>query len=177
MPLVKTQAEGINLADTFAFSGTVSGANSPYWVGQKASEQTLSRNTKTAITGMTTNEKDSHSAFDGTTFTVPSGGAGIYFIFGVIHFDWSAVGNDGESQIVYLTHTPSGGSATDIAYSLLNVGSNSNIDTFVRATVTFQLGVGDTVTLNAYAGDYNGGGGGKAKETSTNFGGFRITGV
>tara|TARA_B100000886_G_C20420154_1_gene491138 strand:+ start:1086 stop:1607 length:522 start_codon:yes stop_codon:yes gene_type:complete len=26
MPLVKTQAEGINLADTFAFSGTVSGA-------------------------------------------------------------------------------------------------------------------------------------------------------
>tara|TARA_R110001592_G_scaffold292031_2_gene561523 strand:- start:315 stop:926 length:612 start_codon:yes stop_codon:yes gene_type:complete len=28
MPLVKTQAEGINLADTFAFSGTVSGAGS-----------------------------------------------------------------------------------------------------------------------------------------------------
>lgn len=27
MPLVKTQAEGINLADTFAFSGTVSGTN------------------------------------------------------------------------------------------------------------------------------------------------------
>ena len=26
MPLVKTQAEGINLADTFAFTGTVSGA-------------------------------------------------------------------------------------------------------------------------------------------------------
>ena len=28
MPLVKTQAEGINLADTFAFTGTVSGAHS-----------------------------------------------------------------------------------------------------------------------------------------------------
>ena len=27
MPLVKTQAEGINLADTFAFTGTVSGDN------------------------------------------------------------------------------------------------------------------------------------------------------
>jgi len=27
MPLVKTQAEGINLADTFAFTGTISGAS------------------------------------------------------------------------------------------------------------------------------------------------------
>ena len=28
MPLTKTQAEGINLADTFAFTGTISGASS-----------------------------------------------------------------------------------------------------------------------------------------------------
>ena len=34
MPLVKTQAEGINLADTFAFSGTVSGVGKVLQVKQ-----------------------------------------------------------------------------------------------------------------------------------------------
>jgi len=42
MPLVKTQAEGINLADTFAFTGTVSGASNSF---VKLASTTVSSNT------------------------------------------------------------------------------------------------------------------------------------
>ena len=50
MAIIKTQAEGINLADTFAFTGTVTGAggvNTPYFHAYLGSDQSLSNNTVT----------------------------------------------------------------------------------------------------------------------------------
>ena len=76
MAIDKIQSESINLADTFAFTGTVTGAggtNTPIFFGKSANDQTLTRGTTTKITGMTGGEIDSDTAFDGTTFTVPSG--------------------------------------------------------------------------------------------------------
>ena len=152
--------------------------NSPYWFGQKTSEQAISRVTATNITGMTTNEKDSHSAFDGTTFTVPSGGAGIYFIFGTIFYDFQDVGDDGELASTRLIHTPSGGSEAEIARGIKNYNSSqTNRNQTIHASCIFQLGVGDTVLMRAFSADHNGGGGGKAVENFTNFGGFKMAGV
>ena len=48
------------------------GDNTPYFAGRKASAQVITRNTQTNITGFTSGEIDSDSAFDGETFTVPS---------------------------------------------------------------------------------------------------------
>ena len=99
MAIDKIQASSINLADTFAFTGSVSGAgesNSPRFFGRKASTQTLDRGTQTELTGFTTDEIDSDSAFDGTTFTVPSGKAGIYYFHANIFGNFGSVGNDGE---------------------------------------------------------------------------------
>ena len=52
------------------------GENTPAWFGTKASAQSVSRATYTKVTGFTNNEIDSNNAFDGTTFTVPSGEGG-----------------------------------------------------------------------------------------------------
>ena len=70
--------------------------NTPVFYGELGSAQVLSRATQTKITGMTTNEIDSDTAFDGTTFTVPSGKAGKYFIFANLYGNFSDCGNDGE---------------------------------------------------------------------------------
>lgn len=174
-----TDAMSISSGGVVTFSQTpVGDFNSPYWAGLLASDQTIARVTNTTIAGFTSNEKDSDSAFDGTTFTVPSGGAGIYFIFGTIYYDWGGVGNDGEVQQTKIVHTPSGGSAATIARGEINFGATvNNHDMTISASVIFQLGVGDTVILQAYAADNNGGGGGTAKATRSNFGGFKIAGV
>ena len=54
----------------------IKGGNTPYFYGRKASDQTTTRSVLTKLTGFTTNELDSDTAFDGTTFTVPSGKGG-----------------------------------------------------------------------------------------------------
>ena len=51
MPLVKTQAEGINLADTFAFTGTVSGAGKILQIVHTQA-QTVQSVTSTSYAGM-----------------------------------------------------------------------------------------------------------------------------
>ena len=65
----------------------------------KGSYQTLTRSTWTKITGFTTGEYDSDSAWDGSRFTVPSGEGGRYLITCNLHLDYSAAGNDGEQGI------------------------------------------------------------------------------
>ena len=150
-------------------------ANAPYWTGRLASNQTLPRVTFTTITGFSTNEIDSSSSFDGTTFTVPSGGAGTYFITGTIYFDWGNVGNDGEDQQTRIVHTPAGGTADTIAMGRYNTGATTNNhDMTQTATVIFPMGVGDTVVIRTFSADNNGAGGGVALANYSNFGGFRI---
>jgi len=84
---------------TIANSGTATGFggdNTPYFYGALASDQAVSRGVDTKITGMTTGEIDTDSAFDGTTFTVPSGMGGNYFISATIQANFDSIGNDGE---------------------------------------------------------------------------------
>tara|TARA_R110000796_G_scaffold33391_1_gene86647 strand:- start:613 stop:1131 length:519 start_codon:yes stop_codon:yes gene_type:complete len=79
------------------FSATVNQIkNGPAFYGHQGN-QTLTRNTLTILTGFTGNEIDSNSAFDGTAFTVPSGGAGTYYFFASITADFESAGDDGES--------------------------------------------------------------------------------
>jgi len=72
------------------------GANTPYCYGELQNSQTVSRGVFTKLTGMTLNEIDTDSAFDGTTFTVPSNKNGNYFIVGNIQASFTSIGNDGE---------------------------------------------------------------------------------
>mgnify|MGYP003110990783 CR=1 FL=1 len=75
MPLTKTQAEGINLADTFAFTGTVSGVG-----GFLPISKTVSTSTVTSVDF--DNLSTSYDTFYVTYFVKPvTDGAGIRFRF------------------------------------------------------------------------------------------------
>ena len=146
------------------------GSNSPYFYGKKASNQTTTRNTTTRITGFTTDELDTDSAFDGTTFTVPSGEAGRYhFGMNIVVYFGGGTGSDGERSLVYLYKN--GGS---IGYSQYYLGSSYNIDTIVNHfSVILDLNASDYIEVYAYTRDGNADG--HALVTSdSNFYGYKL---
>ena len=81
MAIDKIQSESINLADNFAFTGTVSGAggvNTPAFLAFKSSVQDCSDNTYTKIT-FTSEKFDTDNTFADSKFT--PGVSGKYFIY------------------------------------------------------------------------------------------------
>ena len=80
MAITKIQSESMNLADTYAFTGTVTGAgvsNTPYFYAYQSSVTTLAATAFTKV-DFQTEYQDSASAFSSSRFTVPSGQAGKY---------------------------------------------------------------------------------------------------
>ena len=171
MAIDKIQSESINLADNFAFTGTVSGAggtNTPFFYGEKASDQTLTRDATTKITGLTQNELDSESAFDGTTFTVPSGKAGKYYIEMIVAAVYSSIGNDGEFTQVMLYKNGSqvkGNSYYDQAADQREFG--------VTVSAILDLAVGDTIEMYARLRDFNSGNA-RVSEDNTSVLGYKL---
>ena len=129
-----------------------------HFYGQKASSQTLSRGVGTDITGFTNGEIDSHSAFDGATFTVPAGQGGIYHIAASIELNYGDVGNDGEAHSMRIQNN-----ATTIRESRYAHPSNQGLTAYwqLETAGIFNLSAGNAITLNVTGGDQSGGGGGK----------------
>ena len=161
---------------TLTNSGTATGFTNVfdvYFQGQLASTQTVSRASNVKVTGMTDNEIDSDSAFDGTTFTVPSGKSGIYIIFAHVFANFDDVGDDGMSAqaIIFVN-----GSAV---FNGTHQGTNTGPDTFTRTPISLafmkNLSAGDTVELYVNLYDQNGSGDGKVNSRDTSLGGFRLS--
>ena len=87
MSIDKIQSESINLADNFAFTGTVTGAggvNTPNFYVTASSDQTGIGDNVIVQINFGTEIYDSDNAFASNTFTVPSGKAGKYqFVTGM----------------------------------------------------------------------------------------------
>ena len=111
--------------------------------GAKNGDQNLSRSTATKITGLTTNEVDTDTAFDGTTFTVPSGGAGKYVFHCGIAGNFSNVGNDGEGAFarIYV-----GGSQKSNGGFIFDSGGKFH-EILVNSSLAISLSEGNTVEL------------------------------
>ena len=141
-----------------ASDGTVGFEKRVYFYGQKASSQVLSRNVGTDITGFTNGEIDSHSAFDGATFTVPAGQGGIYHIACSLEINYGDVGNDGEAHSLRIQNN-----ATTIRESRYAHPSNQGLTSYAQMETAgiFNLSAGNAITINVTAGDVNGNGGGK----------------
>ena len=158
----------LDLADTYAFTGTVSGtgANTPYFYGKKASNQTITRNVTTKITGFTNNELDSDSAFDGTTFTVPSGKAGRYYFHATTASDFSGIGSDGERALLYAYKNGSG-----VIFNDFFIGSSYNLTQVSNSfSWILDLSAGDTVEIYIYNKDGNASGNAFVSDGSIFFG-------
>ena len=83
MALSKIQSESINLADNFAFTGTVTGAgerNVPAFQAYMSARQTVSNATDTKI-NFNTETFDSNGNYDTSTYRFTPTVAGKYFIY------------------------------------------------------------------------------------------------
>jgi hypothetical protein len=176
MAIDKIQSESINLADNFDFTGNVTGAgetNKPTFYGELASSTTIARGQYIKVTGMTNDEVDSNSAFDGTTFTVPSGMNGTYYIYGAVQADYELVGDDGEETRALIYKNGS-----QIKESKFQKDPSAG-DTRVRiatpqVSLTVNLSVGDTIELYCMVIDDNNSGTGRILENNTSIGGYKL---
>jgi len=129
--------------------------NTPYFYGELASAQTLTRATTTKIANLTNDELDSATAFDGTTFTVPSGQGGKYYLEGVLTSNYGSIGQDGEQTISFLYKNGSEIKSAKHQQTTAG-GANMNSGT-VTVSGLFNLSAGDTIELYGYLQDVNGG--------------------
>jgi hypothetical protein len=156
--------------NTFASAG---GTNTPIFYGELASNTTIARASYVKVTGMTNDEVDSNSAFDGTTFTVPSGMNGTYYIYGAVQADYEAVGDDGEETRALIYKNGS-----EIKESKFLKDPTAG-DTRVRVatpqvSVTVNLAVGDTIELYCMVIDDNNSGSGRILSNNTSLGGYKL---
>ena len=149
----------------------VAGVNTPYFYGELASAQTITRGTVTKITGMTNDEQDSATAFDGTTFTVPSGQGGRYYIEGVVTASYADIGNDGEETVAYIYKSGAEIKQATIRQSG-SFGQNMRTVTTVASGI-FNLSASDTIELYATITNANGGNG-NATANRTSLMGYKI---
>jgi len=170
------QDAGGNALLTSNGSGTITtnnigGQNTPYFYGELASAQTVTRGTATKITGMTNDEQDSATAFDGTTFTVPSGQGGRYYIEGAITGNYASIGQDGEETAA---HIYKNGSEIKQATVRQSSSSGQNMRTVTTvASGIFNLSASDTIELYATITDASGGNG-EVASNRTSIAGYKI---
>ena len=171
MAITKIQSESLNLADTYAFTGTVTGAgesNTPYFYAYQSSVTTLAATAFTKV-DFQTEYQDSASAFSSSRFTVPSGEAGRYF------FHFSVGLNTGTNinpifPILYVNGAENTNGARIRKY---HNGSGGNIQTYAQSAF-FNASVGDYFEVYFYNGD------GSTKDTynssqDTFFTGFKVS--
>ena len=135
--------------NTFASAG---GDNTPYFYGELASNQTLTRGTTTKITGMTSNEIDSDTAFDGTTFTVPSNKAGKYYIEMTLYGNYADVGTDGELTRVMLYKNGS-----QVKFNTYYDQATDQREFGITVNAILNLSASDTIEMYGFLRDFNDG--------------------
>jgi len=154
-------------------TNNIGGQNTPAFYGELASAQVVSRATVTKITGMTQNEIDTNSAFDGTTFTVPS--AGKYYIFCSVFGNFSDSGNDGSK--IQLEIYKNGSSVREATYS----ANTNNLIIAEQKSVSaiLNLSASDTIEMYVLLSDDSAGSGMKAGGggQATHLGGYKLIGA
>ena len=150
MAITKIQSESLNLADTYDFTGTVTGAGgvmTPAFSAQRSSGSvTLNDNTFTDI--IFDNEiLDTDSAYNTSTgvFTVPAGKGGKYFIgINLMFADGQGNGSDWIGNLVINTSSN----------YIIRYESTSNATTFTQVTnswsLILDLSAGDALKVQGY---------------------------
>ena len=116
------------------------------------SNYTISASTYVQNTQLTADEIDTHNAFASSTFTVPSGQAGLYKLYYVAYIDFDGIGDDGKTARSAIYKNGSAIAQHDItdnaAADLLSVS--------VGVSTIANLAEGDTITFFNRAADSGG---------------------
>ena len=142
MAIDKIQSESINLADTFAFTGTVTGtpANTPAFGAYQSSNQSISNTTETIIT-LDTELYDTDNAFSSNTFTVPSNKSGKYFLY-------AQAGKSGWGANRMFISIRKNDSVNLVQGEVSNTSSSRY--GVVNVSILAQLAVGDAIVTRIY---------------------------
>ena len=131
MAITKLQAEALNLADTYAFTGTVTGAgeaNKPYFEAYTSGLQQTDHNTTTKLTfGSEAHDSNSDFASDRFTPTV----AGKYFCYARATTDPAAYNNERDSDLKFYFN---GSAENSRFFSNTMVGSTATADGATAST-------------------------------------------
>jgi hypothetical protein len=156
MAITKIQSESLNLADTYDFTGTVTGAggvNTPAFKVKNASDVSLSNATATKLT-LDSEIFDTDNAFASDKFTVPSGKAGKYFISLQISLEGQYDVTEMKGMIY-----KNGSFINDIQFKLKmddNIISGGT-EMFLNANGILDLSVSDYVEAYVYISSTSGG--------------------
>ena len=173
MAITNIQSESVNLADDFAFTGTITGAggvNTPAFFAGLSSDQTgISDN---ATTKLACNEEiyDSDNAYDNSSnFRFQPQTAGKYFVFAT----WKANDAPGNVETVYIVFKKSG-SETNIAANTIDMRGNPMGDTGISKSEIITLnGSSDYVEVFGRVDTTNGSNSAVANE-GTCFGAYKL---
>ena len=147
--------------------------NTPAFYGELASDQVVTNGIQTKLTGLTQNEIDTDTAFNGTTFTVPSGKAGKYYICTQLFGNFDDVGEDGKQ--VQLNIFKNGSSIKEAKYETL---TNTDLKFFtLHTSMLVDLSASDTIEAYILLTDVNSGSGMKANDGQTFLSGYKIIGA
>jgi len=166
----KIQSESINLADNFAFTGTVSGAggdNTPAFMAYLSSSQSISNTTSTKLI-FQTEVFDTDSAYNTSDglFTVPSNEGGKYFFkFATRLTNW----NTSQVQLYSIIN----GSTDKLLFE--NGDAHGDNNSFAQSGIV-NLSAGNTVGVYFWQ---NGGNGAvlRSGEQNSFFSGYKLIGV
>ena len=142
----------------------------PTFYGELASDQVVTNGIQTKLTGLTQNEIDTDTAFNGTTFTVPSGKAGKYYICTQLFGNFDDVGEDG--KVVQLNIFKNGSSIKEAKYETL---TNNDLKFFtLHTSMLVDLSASDTIEAYILLVDVNSGSGMKANDGQTFLSGYKL---
>ena len=137
---------------------TISKKKFIHFYGEPSALITLSRGSVTTLTGFTLNEIDTDSAWDGSTFTVPSSQAGTYIMKAQVEIDFAGIGGDGESYII--TMDKNGSTTAETQYAHNSNQGYTRVGSLILEKI-IALAVGDTIKFKVNCADQSGGGGGR----------------
>ena len=132
MAITKLQAEALNLADTYAFTGTVTGAggvNTPAFQAYLNSDQNVSSGTQTKVACANV-RFDTASCYDTSNYRFTPNVAGKYFVYGKVYMGCSSIYTLRTAYALMKKNT------SEIDFMKINLDVGSNNGTEVTCTLS-----------------------------------------
>jgi hypothetical protein len=178
MAITKIQSESLNLADTYNFTGDVTGAggvNTPAFQATLSANQTITQATNT-IVAFNTEDFDTASAYDTSTYKFTPQTAGKYFFYASTNL----VISSGKQFFINMFFKKNG--ARSNGSQVVTNSSASSFDNYttVGSDIITLNGSSDYVQVEFYFYDYTSGGNYDLRGNNadgrrfTKFGGYKI---
>jgi hypothetical protein len=173
MAIIKVQSEGINLADTFNFTGTFTPNNTPAFFVRKSGNQSFGDQANTKVSFQTV-RVDTDSGFDNTTdydYTIPTGEDGKYLFFFNLQVSSATASQARELQVRLRRN------GTNVLHSSDKPYINDATRVTISGSIIQDCTAGDAFDLYAQMDTGSGNVSVEAYTSGTSFGGYKLIGV